>query len=65
MLAVSSRQIRVVVQGSAETEEWQKVDGTWRDEDGDEVDIEALIAIDMLSFGTEIGTRAMSGCGSY
>lgn len=46
ILAANSREMRVVVQDSGDTEEWQKFDGAWRDEGGTPIEIEAFLAID-------------------
>ena len=45
VLTASTNRMRVVVRGCSETEEWQNLDGVWRDESGAQIEIEALIAI--------------------
>jgi len=58
LLAGSRREMRVVVEGSTDTEQWEKLDGAWRDENGGPIEIEALIAVDgtdWLAFCAEAG----------
>ena len=46
ILAAHRDQIRVVVAGRRETEEWLMVDGGWYDDSGRRVDIQAVVALD-------------------
>lgn len=63
LLAAGRREMRVVVEGSTDTEQWEKVDGVWRDESGARIEIEALIMVDgtdWLPFCAELGIRTMA-----
>jgi hypothetical protein len=63
VLAASRYRMRVVVEGSNNTEEWEKLDGVWCNESGERIEIEALVAIDgtdWLGFCAEVGARTMT-----
>jgi hypothetical protein len=47
ILAAHRRTLRVVSPGLAETAEWTRTDGEWRDELGRRIEIEALLSSDV------------------
>ena len=63
ILAASRYEMRVVVQGFDNTQAWEKVDGLWRNESGERIEIEALIPLDGIDcsrFCEELGARTMA-----
>jgi hypothetical protein len=63
ILAANRYEMRVVVQGFDNTQTWDKLDGVWRDESGERIEIEAMIpleGIDCSSYCAELGARTMA-----
>lgn len=63
LLAAGTRQMRVVVKRSANAEQWEILDGSWRDENNRPIEIEALFVVDgtnWSAFCSELGTRTMA-----
>lgn len=63
LLAANRYEMRVAVTGSADTEQWQKHDGAWFDENGGRIEIEALTAVegtDWVTFCGELAAQSMA-----
>ena len=50
LLAVNREQMRVVISGQADTIELCRVDGSWRTEDGQSFEIDAVTAVDGMDY---------------
>ena len=50
VLAAGGNRLRVAVAGGRDVEEWLMIDGSWFNESGLRVDIEALVALDGLDY---------------
>lgn len=63
LLASGTRQMRVVLKGSADTEHWEMIQGGCVDETGQPVEIEAVFAVEGTNWAAlcaELGTRTMA-----
>lgn len=63
LLAAGRREMRVIVEGSASTDRWERVDGAWRDENGAPIEIEAVFAVDgteWQAFCSQLGNATMA-----
>lgn len=63
LLAANRRTMRVVLEGAADTQQWEMFDGAWRDENGVPIEIEALIAVsgtDWRAFCRAVGAAPIA-----
>ena len=67
LLAASTNRMRVVVVGSNDTEEWTKLYGVWRTEDGKQIEIEAMFVDgnDWSEFFADLSPRMAAMGASY
>jgi hypothetical protein len=63
IMAASTYEMRVVVEGYTDTQHWERIDGVWQDDSGERIAIGAVIALAgtaWVPFCGELGARTMA-----